>query len=182
VRRFWPPAVVDPKSVKPPLPAGRGPGSLAPLKEQLSDEVDTDAPESDDESMVAVAVVVVSLDTEVGDTAGLPAAKVVVSADAVDTPSISVVTRMSPSVTLVSGTPTSGPGSGVGVGAGLPPPPPSTGTMTTLADGVCEMFCFVVWVADCQGRAIAHTTNIKEPNKPLRTFLAVTLSMVLPPK
>jgi hypothetical protein len=63
--------------------------------------------------------VAVSEDSEFGETVGLPIARVVVSADVVSTPLMSVAIMVLPSVTVVSGTPTSGAGVGDGLGDGV---------------------------------------------------------------
>jgi hypothetical protein len=60
-----------------------------------------------------VEIVAVFEDREVGATVGPPIARVVVSEDMVSMPSISVTIMVVPSVTVVSGTPTSGVGEGV---------------------------------------------------------------------
>ncbi|MBZ5508295.1 MAG: hypothetical protein LAO78_22780 [Acidobacteriia bacterium] len=114
--------MVDPLTVNPPFPAGLGPGSFAPLSEQDNDVVGVVvivlAKDEGEvlEALVGVAVAV-SVDREVVATVGLPIASVVVSEDMVSIPSISVAIMVVPSVTVVSGTPTSGVGEGVGEGS-----------------------------------------------------------------
>jgi hypothetical protein len=116
--RSLPAEVVDPLTVKPPFPAGRGPGSLAFFKEQESDVVGVVSAaalaEDDGETLEALVgeALAVFEDKDVGETVGLPGVSVVLSADVVSTPSISVTIIVVPSVTVVSGTPTSGVGDG----------------------------------------------------------------------
>lgn len=147
--------MVDPLTVKPPFPAGRGPGSLAPFSEQDNDEVGVPVlvvvvvvANDDGEAWEALVVEAVAVfeDREVVATVGLPIARVVLSGDVVSIPSISVAIMVVPSVTVVSGTPTSGVG-----------------------EGACA--------ADCFGRAMVNTTNTKRHSSAFRTFLAVTVSM-----
>lgn len=114
---------VDPLSVNPPVPAGRGPGSLAPFSEHESDEVGV-PPEVEPGEMVVDDVRVVEdvdvvagaglAEREVEATVVLPGASVVVSADELSTPFTSVTIMVSPSVTVVSGTPPSVVGAGGG--------------------------------------------------------------------
>jgi hypothetical protein len=98
---------------------------LAPCNEQESDEVDvppvpvggTEAA-GDGEDVAAAGVgeaVVELLEREVEETVEPPIASVVVSVDVVDVPLMSVDVCVSPSVTVVSGTPASGVGVGDGV-------------------------------------------------------------------
>jgi hypothetical protein len=133
-RRVTPPEVVDPLTVNPPLPAGLGPGSLAPFSEHESDEVgvppeagvgEGEKVELDDVVLAGEAVDVLVVDElverEVGETVELLGDKVVVSEDELSTPLTSVMIMVSPSVTVVSGTPPSVAGVVVGVGEGEGP-------------------------------------------------------------
>jgi len=80
------------------------------------DEKLVDVKEGEAEAVVDGDVVAVLLDLEVVATVGLPTASVVVSDDMLSTPLMSVVIIVSPSVTVVSGTPASGVGLGEGEG------------------------------------------------------------------
>src|SRR5215467_4974239 len=95
---------------------------------------------------------VVVVDREVDETVALPSTRVVESTNKVPTPVLSHAIPLSPSVTFSSGTPTSG--SGVGCG---------------------------VWAAECCGSANAITANTTRHQNALRTFIAVTRSIVFPP-
>jgi hypothetical protein len=122
---------------------------LAPCNEQESDEVDVPpVPVGGTEAAGDGEAVAELLEREVEETVEPPTARVVVSVDVVDTPLMSVDVSVSPSVTLVSGT----PASGVGVGDG-------------------------VWAADCVGKAIAKMTNTNRHNRAFPTFLVLTLSI-----
>jgi hypothetical protein len=105
-------------------------------------------PDGEIEAAAAGVAVVVGADFEVGETVGLPGASVVLSVVLLSTPLISVIIMVSPSVTVVSGTPTSGSGAVEGV-----------------------------WAADCVGRAIVNATSIKRHSSAFRTLLAVTVSI-----
>jgi hypothetical protein len=100
---------------------------------------------------VVATVVVLVVERLVEETVALPIARVVVSVKKLSTPVISVVIPLSPSVTVVSGTPASG---GVGVGD---------------------------WAADCCGSVSTITANTRRHSSAFCAFIAVTRSIVLPP-